>query len=121
PAHDEQPPGDHHPGGELPGVPDHAHPAEPGRERGRGRRRGRMSEADAANPSARPTMLQHSPHVPAAEPGTAEFFLEVALRIGRRVAEAAEWRGEGATWTIMSPDRDQPELRVAKPATASGT
>ena len=79
-----------------------------------------MSGADAANPSARPPM-QHTPHVPAAEPGTAEFFLEVALRIGRRVADAAEWRGEGATWTIMAPDRDNPELRVAKPATASGT
>jgi lantibiotic modifying enzyme len=65
--------------------------------------------------------MQHSPHVPAAEPGTAEFFLEVAHRIGRRVAAAAEWQGEAATWTIMSPDRDNPELRQAKPATASGT
>ncbi|HEV7590229.1 MAG TPA: lanthionine synthetase LanC family protein [Longimicrobium sp.] len=79
-----------------------------------------MTAADAANPSARPTM-QHSPHVPAAEPGTAEFFLEVALRIGRRVADAAEWRGEAATWTIMAPDRENMELRVSKPATASGT
>ena len=79
-----------------------------------------MSGVDAPNPSARPSM-QHSPHVPAAEPGTAEFFLEVALRIGRRVAAAAEWEGEGATWTIMAPDRDNPDLRVAKPATASGT
>jgi len=79
-----------------------------------------MSGADAPNPSTRPSM-QHSPHVPAAEPGTAEFFLEVAQRIGRRVAAAAEWEGQGATWTIMSPDRDNPELRVAKPATASGT
>ncbi|HVG46275.1 MAG TPA: lanthionine synthetase LanC family protein [Longimicrobium sp.] len=79
-----------------------------------------MTHAHAANPSATPTM-QHSPHVPAAEPGTPEFFLEVALRIGRRVADAAEWRDEGATWTIMSPDRENPELRVAKPATASGT
>jgi len=65
--------------------------------------------------------MEHSPHVPAAEPGTAEFFLEVAQRIGRRVAAAAEWRGDAATWTIMSPDRDNPELRIAKPATASGT
>lgn len=79
-----------------------------------------MSGADAENPSTRPSM-QHSPHVPAAEPGTAEFFQEVALRIGRRVAAAAEWEGESATWTIMSPDRDNPDLRVAKPATASGT
>lgn len=61
------------------------------------------------------------PHVPAHEPGTAEFFLETALRIGRRVAAKAEWEGENATWTIMSPDRDQPEQRVAKPARASGT
>jgi hypothetical protein len=65
--------------------------------------------------------MEHSPHVPAAEPGTAEFFLEVAQRIGRRIAAAAEWRGDAATWTIMSPDRDNPELRIAKPATASGT
>jgi len=65
--------------------------------------------------------MEHSPHVPAAEPGTPEFFLEVAHRIGRRVAAAAEWQGDAATWTIMSPDRENPELRVAKPATASGT
>jgi hypothetical protein len=65
--------------------------------------------------------MEHSPHVPAAEPGTPDHFLEVALRIGRRVAAAAEWSGEAATWTIMSPDRDNPELRIAKPATASGT
>ncbi|HEX8375831.1 MAG TPA: lanthionine synthetase LanC family protein, partial [Geminicoccaceae bacterium] len=84
-----------------------------------------MNGADAANPSAGSTMqqLRHTPHVPAAEPGTAEFFLEVALRIGRRVAAAAEWQdgGESATWTIMGPDRDNPELRQAKPSTASGT
>lgn len=79
-----------------------------------------MTGVDAPNPSTRPSM-QHSPHVPAAEPGTAEFFLEVALRVGRRVAAAAEWQGQAATWTIMSPDREQPDLRVARPATASGT
>jgi|GEM_PF-432172 len=60
-------------------------------------------------------------HVPAAEPGTPEFFLEAAARIGARIAEAAEWRGEAATWTVMSPDREHPEARVAVPATASGT
>lgn len=65
--------------------------------------------------------MELSPHVPAAEPGTPDFFLEVAHRIGRRVAAAAEWEGDAATWTIMSPDRDHPELRVAKPAQASGT
>ena len=67
------------------------------------------------------TMMEHTPHTPAAQPGTAEFFLEVAEQIGRRVARAAEWQGEACTWTIMSPDRDRPEARVAKPATASGT
>ncbi|HEX8242293.1 MAG TPA: lanthionine synthetase LanC family protein, partial [Longimicrobium sp.] len=62
------------------------------------------------------------PHVPAAEPSTADFFLEVAARIGARVAAQAEWREGGrCTWTIQAPDRDQPELRAAKPATASGT
>jgi lantibiotic modifying enzyme len=65
--------------------------------------------------------MERSPHVPVAEPGTAEFFLEVAARVGERVARAAEWQGEACTWTIMSPDRDRPELRVAKPARASGT
>ncbi|HEX6748923.1 MAG TPA: lanthionine synthetase LanC family protein [Longimicrobium sp.] len=66
--------------------------------------------------------MEHSPHVPAAEPGTQAFFLEVAERIGRRVAAAAEWQGDGrCTWTIMAPDRDRPELRTAKPSTASGT
>ena len=33
--------------------------------------------------------LAHAPHDPAAEPGTSEFFLEVAHRIARRVAAAA--------------------------------
>lgn len=66
-------------------------------------------------------MTELSPHVPAAEPGTAEFFLEVAQRIGRRVAAEAQWEGDAATWIIMAPDRDNPALRVAKPATASGT
>src|ERR1700756_4215217 len=65
--------------------------------------------------------MELSPHEPAAEPGTPDFFLEVPHRIGRRVAAAAEWEGDGATWTIMSPDRDRPELRVAKAAKASGT
>lgn len=65
---------------------------------------------------------QIPPHVPQARPGTGEFFLEAALRIGERVAAAAEWKSDtSATWTVMSPDRDQPELRVARPATASGT
>ncbi|HET7231556.1 MAG TPA: lanthionine synthetase LanC family protein, partial [Longimicrobium sp.] len=65
---------------------------------------------------------QIAPHVPQATPGTPEFFLEAAARIGARIAEAAEWESDGsATWTVMSPDRDHPELRVAKPATASGT
>jgi len=65
---------------------------------------------------------QIPPHVPQAQPGTDEFFLEVARRIGERVAATAEWTSDtAATWTVMSPDRDQPELRVAKPATASGT
>ena len=65
--------------------------------------------------------MEHTPHTPAAQPGTAEFFLEVAEHIGRRVARAAEWQGEACTWTIMSPDRERPDLRIAKPATASGT
>src|SRR5215212_7752956 len=66
--------------------------------------------------------MDQQPHVPAAEPGTADFFLEVAARIGARVAAQAEWRDDGrCTWTIQAPDRDRPELRIAKPATASGT
>lgn len=75
-----------------------------------------MSDAETPTPRA-----HMEPHVPTAEPGSAEFFLEVALRIGRRVASLAEWEGEAATWTIQSPDRDNPELRLAKPARASGT
>lgn len=67
-------------------------------------------------------MMEQQPHVPAAEPGTPEFFLEVATRIGTRVAGQAEWLDGGrCTWTIQAPDRDHPELRIAKPATASGT
>jgi len=63
-----------------------------------------------------------APHVPTAEPGTPEFFLEAAAHVAARIAAAAEWRDDGtATWTIMSPDRDNPALRVAKAATASGT
>jgi hypothetical protein len=67
--------------------------------------------------------MEHTPHVPAAQPGTPDFFLEVAARIAARVAAAAEWQegGRSCTWTIMAPDRDRPELRVANPATASGT
>src|SRR5215212_4961713 len=66
--------------------------------------------------------MEQQPHVPAAEPGTPDFFLEVAARIGARVAAQAEWsEGGRCTWTIQAPDRDRPELRVAKPATASGT
>ena len=65
--------------------------------------------------------MERSPHIPVAEPGTPDFFLEVAARLGERVARTAEWQGEACTWTIMSPDRDNPALRVAKPAQASGT
>jgi hypothetical protein len=65
--------------------------------------------------------LAHEPHEPVAEPGTPEFFLEVAEHIARRVAAGAEWEGDTATWTIMSPDRDHPELRLAKPARSGGT
>lgn len=75
-----------------------------------------MSDAETPTPRA-----HMEPHVPTAEPGSTEFFLEVALRIGRRVASLAEWEGEAATWTIQSPDRENPELRLAKPARASGT
>ncbi|HEU0052563.1 MAG TPA: lanthionine synthetase LanC family protein, partial [Longimicrobium sp.] len=60
-------------------------------------------------------------HTPRAEAGTPEFFLEVAERIGGRVARQAEWEGDGCTWTIMSPDRDEPASRVAKASAASGT
>ena len=61
------------------------------------------------------------PHVPVAQPGTPDFFLEVAARIGARIAAAAEWEGDAATWTVMSPDRENPGVRVAVPARASGT
>ena len=65
--------------------------------------------------------MDRTAHTPAAQPGTPEFFLEVAAHMGERIAGAAEWEGDACTWTIMSPDRDRPESRVAKPATASGT
>jgi hypothetical protein len=66
--------------------------------------------------------MERTPHVPAAHPGTADFFLEVAARIGARVASLAEWQDGGrCTWTIMAPDRDHPERRTAVAATASGT
>ena len=62
--------------------------------------------------------LEHTPHTPAAEPGTPDFFLEVARRFGERLAAAAEWEGDGCTWTVMSPDRDNPESRTAVAAKA---
>ncbi|HEX8905516.1 MAG TPA: lanthionine synthetase LanC family protein, partial [Longimicrobiaceae bacterium] len=66
--------------------------------------------------------MDQQPHAPAAQPGTPDFFLEVAHRIGSRVAAQAEWLDDGrCTWTIMAPDRERPEMRVAVPATASGT
>lgn len=64
---------------------------------------------------------QLTPHVPVAQPGTPDFFLEAAARIGARIAAAAEWEGEGATWTVMAPDRENPAQRTAIPARASGT
>jgi hypothetical protein len=61
-------------------------------------------------------------YTPRAEPGTPDFFLEVAERIGGRVARQAIWQEEGGcTWQIMSPDRDEPGSRTAKAAIASGT
>lgn len=62
--------------------------------------------------------METTPHTPAAEPGTPEFFLEVAQRFGRRVAGQARWEGEACTWQIMTLDRDHPDRRVAVPATA---
>jgi hypothetical protein len=55
---------------------------------------------------------------PSATPDT---FLNAALRIGRRVAEQAQWEGDACTWQIMSPDRANPGVRRAIAATASGT
>ena len=78
-----------------------------------------MMDGPAAHSSTRPPMDQ--PNVSAAPGASADFFLDVAVRIARRVAAKAEWSGDAATWTVMSPDRENPSLRVAKPATASGT
>ena len=65
--------------------------------------------------------MERSPHTPAAQPGTPEFFLEVAARMAERIAGQARWDGAGCTWEIMSPDRENPGSRIAKPAIASGT
>ena len=65
--------------------------------------------------------MERTPHAPAAEPGTPEFFLEVAERIAARVARDAHWEDDTATWEIMSPDRENPASRTAKPSLASGT
>jgi hypothetical protein len=63
-----------------------------------------------------------APHVPTAQPGTPEFFLEAAARIAARVAAAAEWQPDGSvTWTVMSPDRENPGARIAVPTQGSGT
>ena len=78
-----------------------------------------MMDGPAAHSSTRPPMDQ--PNGSAAPGASADFFLDVAVRIARRVAAKAEWSGDAATWTVMSPDRENPSLRVAKPATASGT
>ncbi|HEX2204345.1 MAG TPA: lanthionine synthetase LanC family protein [Longimicrobium sp.] len=51
-------------------------------------------------------------------PATPEHFLDVASRIGRRIAGQAQWEGEACTWQIMTLDRDHPDRRVAVPATA---
>jgi lantibiotic biosynthesis protein len=50
-----------------------------------------------------------------------DIFLDAAVRMGRRIAAQAQWDGDAATWTIMSPDRSNPGSRRAIPATASGT
>ncbi|HEX8431104.1 MAG TPA: lanthionine synthetase LanC family protein [Longimicrobium sp.] len=60
----------------------------------------------------------HTPHEPTAEPGTPDFFLEVASRIGARIAAAAIPVEAGLTWRIMSPDRNIPASRVAVPQRA---
>ncbi|HYW05661.1 MAG TPA: lanthionine synthetase LanC family protein [Longimicrobium sp.] len=60
----------------------------------------------------------HAPHEPTSEPGTPDFFLEVAGRIGARIAAAAIPVEEGLTWRVMSPDRSVPGSREAVPARA---
>jgi len=63
-------------------------------------------------PHSDPGMV-HAPHEPSAEPGTPDFFLEVASRIGARIAAAAIPVEEGLTWRVMSPDRSVPGSREA--------
>jgi len=52
---------------------------------------------------------------------TPDTFLDAALRIGRRIAAQALWDDGACTWQIMSPDRENPGVRRAVAAIASGT
>jgi hypothetical protein len=45
-------------------------------------------------------------------------FLDVARRIGERLVRTAEWEGGSCTWTVMSPDRENPDSRKAVPTRA---
>ncbi|HET6230609.1 MAG TPA: lanthionine synthetase LanC family protein [Longimicrobiaceae bacterium] len=55
----------------------------------------------------------------APQPPDDGLFLRAAQEIGARMVASAEWgQEEGCTWTIMAPDREQPMLRLAVPATA---
>lgn len=47
-------------------------------------------------------------------------FLEVASGIGRRMVEQALWEGPECTWTVLAPDRSNPEKRSSVSKTASG-
>lgn len=47
-------------------------------------------------------------------------YLDVALRIGRRLAGQAQWQGEECTWQVLAPDRENREKRASVVKTASG-
>jgi len=49
-----------------------------------------------------------------------DLFLDVAHRIGQRIARQALWDGDACTWQVMVPDRDRPDQRSAVPAPAGG-
>ena len=49
-----------------------------------------------------------------------ETFLDAALRLGRRIVAQAQWNGDAATWTVMSPDRENPGSRRAVASTSGG-
>jgi hypothetical protein len=50
-----------------------------------------------------------------------DLFLGTAARIGARLARQARWSGDACTWTVMSPDRQDPTGQRGIPSPASGS